>query len=294
MSRLDEYRTFLRNRTRPARPKHVGVLAAVTVVAVGVAWAGTAWLGTGWPGPAAEAPVAGPAVPSTARGQLARLADVIETDGDRQVGDATLVLRSQSYPGTAPIGGADLYTDSGGYYHARDRSGLPAQVRADANQGDGVFAREVAAALSASAGGDLTAARDEMADAALDPDTTPSRPAAPEPTNVAVTDNHVWQNSLGAFDAGAGNPRVRAGALRILATAAGVVVSDTTTDGRSTLTLTAGPPVLPGDYQETLTVDAHTGVPMRITGGVPGRPPATTVDYQVSRVRLADVAAGRF
>jgi hypothetical protein len=50
---------------------------------------------------------------------------------------------------------------------------------------------------------------------------------------------------------------------------------------------------MPGSYQETLVIGARTGIPVTFTGGVPGHAPAVTVTYQVTRVTLADIAAGK-
>jgi hypothetical protein len=50
---------------------------------------------------------------------------------------------------------------------------------------------------------------------------------------------------------------------------------------------------MPGNYQETLVIGAKTGVPVTFTGGVPGQAPGVTVTYQVSRVSMADIAAGK-
>jgi RNA polymerase sigma factor (sigma-70 family) len=214
---------------------------------------------------------------------LVSLADDITADTGQPVGDATLVLRDQSCPGQASIGAADLYTDSGKYYFAHDKSGLPAQIAAHHDQGGGLFAREVAAAIYGVTG-DLTVAREQMADA--------PNPGA-KPSRDRVTDNYIWEDSLDAINAGAGNPAVRAGVLRILSTVPAVTVANTTTDGTRTLTLTASSPAFGGsNYQETLTINANNGVPIMVTGGIPGQRPDVTVTYQVTRVTLADVAAG--
>jgi hypothetical protein len=180
-------------------------------------------------------------------GTLTQLASYILAGG-KPAGDATLVIREQSYPGRAAIGGADLYTDSGEYFFAPSVSGLPAQIASDHNQGDGLFAREIAAAVYADHG-DLAVARKRMA--------------------------------------------VRAGVLRILSTLRDVTVTNTTTNSQPTLTLRAGAPAMPGNYQETLVIGARTGVPVTFTGGVPGKTPDVTVTYQVTRVTLSKLAAGQ-
>jgi hypothetical protein len=112
-------------------------------------------------------------------------------------------------------------------------------------------------------------------------------------STVSPEDNYIWGNSLDALIAGSGKPQVRAGVLRILSTLREVTVTSTTTGGQFTLTLRASAPAMPGNYQETLVIGAQTGIPVSFTGGVPGRAPGVTVTYQVTRVTLADIAAGK-
>jgi hypothetical protein len=115
-----------------------------------------------------------------------------------------------------------------------------------------------------------------------------------DPTAVGITDNYLWENSLDALTAGAGNPQVRVGVLRLLSTLPEVTVTNTTTDGQPTLTLAAGSPAFPDNYQEALTINARTGVPVAFAGGTPGQKPNVTIAYQVFRVTLAAIAAGKF
>jgi hypothetical protein len=110
----------------------------------------------------------------------------------------------------------------------------------------------------------------------------------------SLYDNWVWEDSQDAIIAGAGEPQVRAGAMRILATLPDVTVKSGTSAGQPTLVLTAGPAELGDDYVEQLTVNASTGAPMFWPGGTPGQTPGATVSYQVSRVTLGDIAAGEF
>jgi hypothetical protein len=225
---------------------------------------------------------------------LARLADSVLASPP-PAGDATLVIRSQVVNGAAPVLGADLYSDSGEYFYSPTESGLPAQVSADNNLGDGVFGREVAAAEQA-ATGDLAAAARAMEDAPLTPGTTPQAPSNPPIStpfsNVNRADNWLWSDSLDALSAGAGNPTVRAGVMRLLSTLPEVTVVNATVNGESVVTITAGFPALPTNYQEQLTIDASTGVPVSFVGGTIGQPPTVQVSYQVSRVSLAEVAKG--
>ena len=46
-------------------------------------------------------------------------------------------------------------------------------------------------------------------------------------------------------------------------------------------------------YQEAITINANTGMPLKIAGGTPGKVD-TTVTWVVTRVNLADIAAGKF
>jgi hypothetical protein len=253
----------------------------------------------------------------TVNAPLMRLSAFITANDPQPSGDATLVLRNQAYPTQPAISGADLYTDSGEYFYSPSESGLPAAIAANDNIGDGMFAREVAAATYA-VNGNLATARQRMATAPFASGTFPSvqsdpsaaqakaeqlqrlgiKVAVPPPTpavsNAARTDNYIWMDSLDALSAGAGNPQVRAGVLRILSTLPEVTVTNAVFDGQPALTLTAAAPALPADYQEALTINAQTGVPMGFTGGTPGQTPGVTVTYQISRVTVSDIAAGKF
>jgi hypothetical protein len=224
----------------------------------------------------------------------------------RPAGDATLVERETAMPGKASINVWDLYTDDGRYFFSQTKAGLPAQVKENNNQGDGQFGQEVAAAASAVSG---------------NLDTAALKMAWPYPTPVPAwlsaqvkdiaaggtqIDNYVWENCEDALVAGSGNPQVRAGVLRLVSVLPGITVTDGTVDGQHTLTLTAGAAEL-GDvgtgkadpkaetgpaYQEAITINADTGVPLKFVGG-PADKAAVTVSYVVTRVNLADIAAGK-
>jgi hypothetical protein len=107
-------------------------------------------------------------------------------------------------------------------------------------------------------------------------------------------DNWVWENSQDAIIAGSGNPQVRAGVLRILATLPDVTVTSGTSGGQPTLVLTAGTSEVGYNYSEQLTINATTGVPVSFASGAPGQAPNGTISYQVSRVTTSDIAAGKF
>ena len=226
----------------------------------------------------------------------------------RPTGDATLVERETGSPGKASINVWDLYTDDGRYFFSQTEAGLPAQVKEDNNQGDGQFGREVAAATYAVTGNLDTAAL-KMAWAA---DTTPV-PAwlSAQVKNMSAgglqIDNYVWEDCEDALVAGSGNPQVRAGVLRLVSALPGITVTHGTVDGQPTLTLTAGaaelgyagidkanPKAATGPaYQEAITINADTGIPLEFVGGPAGKV-AVTVTYVVTRVNLADIAAGKF
>ncbi len=99
----------------------------------------------------------------------------------------------------------------------------------------------------------------------------------------ALDDNHIWGACLDALIAGAGDKQVRAGVMRLLATIPSVKVEDhgATLDLRNTA-------VVPG-YEETLVVDAHTGVIEKMIGANTGQRPSVTVTYDIKRVEARDV-----
>ena len=98
-------------------------------------------------------------------------------------------------------------------------------------------------------------------------------------------DNYVWENCEDALVAGSGNPQVRAGVLRLVSALPGITVTHGTVDGQPTLTLTAGaaelgrtgvdkanPKVETGPaYQEAITINADTGIPLEIASGPAGK-----------------------
>ncbi|MEU5963361.1 hypothetical protein ABZ777_19310 [Micromonospora parva] len=101
-------------------------------------------------------------------------------------------------------------------------------------------------------------------------------------------DNALWTYSTQALSAGDGNTQVRAGVLRLLSTISAVSVKSSTTHGKATLTITAGPEVFGGEGSEVLTIDATTGMLVKDVSIVPGLPPASTT-YESSRVTKADL-----
>jgi hypothetical protein len=287
-----------------------GVVAVAAVAAVGVASAvpsGPARTDqAGGTHPAARVSAAHPgkigarasssaSASAGAQQPLVQLAALIAAE-PRPKGNATLVERETTLTGQATVKVWDLYTDDGRYFFSQTKSGLPAQVQEDNNQGDGLFAREVAAATY-SVTGNLDTAALKMAWAA---DTTPP-PAwiKAQVKNISAgglqIDNYVWEDCEDALVVGSGNPQVRAGVLRLVSMLPGVSVTHGTVDGQPALTLTAnGAEFGSGmSYQEAITINANTGIPLKMDGGTPGTVD-TTVTWVVTRVNLADIAAGKF
>lgn len=294
-----------------------GVVAAAAATTVGVASAvpsapaGTAQASGAHP--ASHGASASPAGSAGGRPSLAKLAAYVAAE-PRPAGDATLVERETGMPGGGSVNVWDLYTDDGRYFFSRTEAGLPAQVKKDNNQCGGMFGREVAAAAYAVTG-DLDTAALKMAW----PYATPvpaglsaqvKNVSVPAKVGAKAIDNYVWENCQDALIAGPGNPQVRAGVLRLVAALPGITVTHGTVDGQPALTLTAGagqlgreetgkpdkanPKGAPGPaYQEAITINAHTGIPLRIAGGTTGKVTGT-VNYVVTRDKLADIAAGKF
>ncbi|MET8464350.1 hypothetical protein [Micromonospora zamorensis] len=101
-------------------------------------------------------------------------------------------------------------------------------------------------------------------------------------------DNALWTYSTQALSAGDGNTQVRAGVLRLLSTISAVSVKNSTTHGKATLTITAGPEAFGGEGSEVLTIDATTGMLVKDVSTVPGLPQASTT-YESSRVTKTDL-----
>jgi hypothetical protein len=257
--------------------------------------------------------------------QLVTLAAVIKASDRNLPGNASLVIQTDvgaPSPGNVTY---NLFTDSGAYYGANNKRGITAAVVKHQNlAGSWLDARRVVAAARYSATGDLTTARERMLNA------TPEQfehllslsPAArkklwekemakerallkakhawprPVPTDKilrADINYSIWYNSINALTEGAGNPQVREGVLRVLSTIPEVTVANSTTGGQPTLVLTAAPALMPGGLPaQVVTIDARTGMPTSLVNGAPGQRYYSNTTYQVSRVTLAGVRAGRF
>jgi hypothetical protein len=302
---------------RHRRPRRRILAVSGTAVAV-IAAAAVAVTVIGTSAAPSRPPSGGHAISSARTSPLIQLASYITANAHRQPGDATLMIRTSTSTTGEPSGSyVDLYTDSGAYYGARTESGLPSQIAEHHNLGHGMFAREIAAAIFAANNGNLATAREKMADdPALDSGSAGSVTAgtsqaaiakamdlgikrAPGQSlaaavNAALFNNMVWVNSVDALVAGAGNPEVRAGVLRLLSTVPGITVTHATADGQSTLVVTDATRPNNVAYEQTLTLNAHTGNPVEFTGGAVGKTADFTVTYKVSRVTLAAVVRGKF
>jgi hypothetical protein len=90
--------------------------------------------------------------------------------------------------------------------------------------------------------------------------------------------------------AGAGDPQVRAGVLKLLATIPQITVTQGTLEGQPTLVLSAA--LLSSDQgidQKQLIVNANTGIPVKFIGGNIGQTPGVTVGSSISRVTVSEV-----
>ena len=301
-----------RRRARIARGGiGAGVVAVAAVAAVGVASAvPSASAPTARASGAHPAHTGAPAGSADAEPPLVKLAAFLAA-APQPVGDATLVERKTGAPGQAGITVWDLYTDDGRYFFSQTKAGLPAQVKDHNNQGDGLFRREVAAAAYA-AKGNLDTAALKMAwpfPTPVPADFSAQVKTMWVPAKIGPTiDNWVWENCESALVAGSGNPQVRAGVLRLVSKLPGITVTRGTADGQPTLTLTAGgtelgyavtgkaakfAPTAGPALQEAITINAGTGIPLQVATGTAGKVTAT-ITYVVTRVNLADIAAGKF
>ncbi len=246
------------------------------------------------------------------------LAALIKARSGPLPGNASLVIEKQVIGGRLMQVGYGLYTDSGDLYSGDDKQTLVAAVAHHSNLADFTNAREIAAARYAAAG-DLVTARVRMVNA-LPNDFFLSFAARKKiwekgaaarqalmrekgiktplkmPTGKVLQDdidNSLWTASTIALSWGAGDPEIREGVLRLVLTIPEVTVADSTTGGQPTLTITAGPAVFGGDGEQVLTISARTGIP--VSSVVTGRGMRTSVEtFQISRVTLADIQAGKF
>ncbi|WP_433372997.1 hypothetical protein ACQPZX_00955 [Actinoplanes sp. CA-142083] len=291
----------------------VAVAAAAAVVAVVVSTSGN-----GGVQPAKDSTVAA-AGPATAGGSgggapLLTLAGYIKTNTPSD-GDAWLVKATQ-VNGTKTMQVVyTLYTDGHAIYTGNSVKDIKRAITKHQDQMNaGGYAPLVKAAIQA-ADASPADGRTRMLKAAKDPlvglDTAAQKAewdkqqaaaqeiikakggnAKPKPYSPQAVqqhfDNALWTYSTEALSAGDGNIDVRQGVLRLLSTIAGVSVKESTTNGKATLTITAGSGVFGGQDSEVLTIDANTGMLVKDVSTVPGIPQASTT-YESSRVTAANL-----
>lgn len=247
--------------------------------------------------------------------KLVSLATEIQAGAQSLSGDASLIIekvdvRRGKLPNRTRY---HLYADSGAYYYSEAKRELPRVVARGEDLGNAAHARAVAAARYA-ATGDLTEARERMINSAYDNGQAPSAaeqekaredilrqkgitnpPPLTDADRERIANNHLWVFSVDTLAAGGGHPEVRAGVLRLLSTIPGVTVTDSTTNGQPTLTITAGPEVIgSSDGEQVLTINARNGVPISSATNDRELKTSFVQTFQVSRVKVADIKAGRF
>ncbi len=241
---------------------------------------------------------------------LGQLSNMLLASQSKPAGDATLEIQTETLRGKT-YRSYDIYTDSGSYLWSSTPAGVIAQARGQSPGGE--LAQEIAhgtqqfdayvAAAKQATTGSLAAAETAMQEAGLPPGSKPATPNEAQQQALGMTasgmaEDYIWNNSRAALLAGAGNPTVRAGVLRLLSGLPNVTVAQTTTNGQPTLTITASAAAAgaPGDNSthEQLVIGAFTGIPISDAMWAVGDPnDAWTMTFQVSRVTLADVAAGK-
>ncbi|MGC4804272.1 hypothetical protein [Micromonospora sp. DT233] len=311
-----------RGRARRRRRHVLGVatgggVAAVAALALALPMA----LGTGpasAPTNPASAPTgpdnqAGPTSPAPAGNtKLVSLATNLTAENAALPGDASLIIEKVDVRRGRPPSRTryHLYTDSGMYYYTGAKRALPPVIARGEYLGNGFHPRGLAAARYA-ATGDVAKAREQMINAVYDEGKPPpaeearqreqvlrgkgitSPPAIDEARKRAIADNHLWVNSVDVLSAGGGDPKVRAGVLRLIATIPEVTVVDSTAGGQPALTLTAK--VFEGyDNRQVLTINAQNGVPIRSVTDDPESKTLSVSTFKVSRVTVADIRAGTF
>lgn len=287
-----------------------GAFAAAAIAAVAVATTGT---GTQAPAANLAAPQPGETSSASSEAPLVKLVGYLST-APQPTGDATLVLRDQVFP-NQKIDVWDLFADNGDMYFGTTRNALVKSV-AGKHLAEGTTKEQIAFdqksvdAAKLAATGDLNEARKMMggddphgklaprpllspgAKPSVDPKVIAKKDKATGyKTNIAdipnYTDNAVWDNSQEALKSGAGDPKVRAGVIKLVSQIPSVKVTEGTLKGQQVFTLTAGRGVTV-DGDESLVINADSGLPIKFTAA------GVTINYGVQRVTLADVAKGNF
>ena len=244
--------------------------------------------------PQAAAPARPASQPPAAASPLMTLAARISASGVSQPGNASLEILRHIIGGQLRDTFYGLYTDSGKLYSGDGKRTLVAAIAQHANLAT-IYDFRVQAAARYAASGDLATARARMIDA-TPPDAFIGRAAQKKtPISQALQDqinNALWTNATYALNWAGGDSELRAGVLRLLSTISAVKVVHSTTEGQPTLTITAGTAVFGGIGDEVLIINATTGLPVSSVSN-PGAS-AGVEDYQVSRVTLANIKAGKF
>jgi hypothetical protein len=329
--RADLLRRGPGRRTSGTRLKLGGLrwrVLRVAVSGVALATAGSvALLASGGGGGGAGSALSSLPVQSASARQLAHLSMKLAST-TAPVGDATLVLRTQNYPNSPSVTGADLYADNGDYYYATTLAGLPTVIKANETVNTDTSDQEIRDidAAKAALTDPIDVAREQMSIANLDPGVKPrtvsgngtiaekiagapphvrqqlklklEQAAANESANdlqakMTPRNSMIWDSSIDALLAGAGDPQVRAGVLKLLATIPQLRVTQSALSGQPTLVLSAA--LLSsksGTYQEQLILNANTGVPVEMIGGNIGQTPSVTINYTISRVNVSSIANG--
>ena len=271
----------------------LAAIAAATVVA-----AGAFSTGSGGSAPAAATPQ---------RGALLHLAADIRAQQAPQPGDATLVRIESTFAWGGHQLVYELDADNGKDYVAASTAtstqrnlvaperNLPAQIDGHDSLSTVQSANLKRAGLTAYSGS-VTIARRQMAEASLGIGAAAlsTKPVAASQGGEVPVDSWIWHNSVDELQLGAGDPRVRVGVLRLLATLPNVTIADTTTAGHATFTLHAGKPEAGISAYEILVIDARTGAPVSWTLGPGTHPAESTTTYQLRRVTISAIAAGNF
>jgi hypothetical protein len=296
----------------------VGIGAGIAAVAVAAA---VVLVTTSAPQPATPAvvpPRSARQAPVAISKLVTLAAHISASDSGPQAGNASLEIVNHISRGKVWDVYYGLFTNGGYLYSGVNKQTLMTAIAQHSVQASSTDSLEAAAARYAVTG-DLATARVRMVDATPNDfflslaarekiwnEGAAARQALMRakgvktplvmPTGQALQDqisNSLWTNSTDALNWAGGDPEIRAGVLRLLSTIPEVTVANSTTDGQPTLTITAGPAVFGGDGNEVLTVNATTGLPVSSVSTSTGVPPATET-YQVSRVTLADIEAGKF
>ncbi len=294
----------------------VGVAAAAAAIALVVTSSSTGGtVPAAAKAPAASAGTATASAPA-AGSPLVTLAAQIKADA-QPTGDAWLVISTQ-VDGTRTMQVLyTLYTDGGAIYSGYSVNDIKYAIAHHQDQmSSGGYAPLVKAAILAAtsspaqgrttmlkAGGDPLVGLSPAAQKKVwDQEQAAAQViikekggnAKPQPYSSRAVqqgfDNNLWKDSIEALSAGDGNTLVRQGVLRLLSTIPGVSVAHSTTNGKATLTITAGPEVFPavskGNGNEVLTIDAKTGMLVKGVSNAPGVSTAYTT-YRSSRVTTA-------